>query len=73
MEKVFCRTEEACKILGYSKWHIYRLVKQGTLPAYKPNGGILIFKVSELRSWINQGQGITNEVAMQRASTYIQC
>lgn len=35
-------------ILGYSRVHIYRLVRQGRIPVHRPNGGRLVFLKSEI-------------------------
>lgn len=71
MEKNWYRTEEACKILGYSKWHLYRLVKDGRLSSSKPNGGRLFFRKSDIEAWLNRAEGLTNEKISELSSTYL--
>lgn len=35
-------------ILGYSRAHIYRLVRQCRIPVHRPSGGRLVFLKSEI-------------------------
>lgn len=41
-------------ILGYSRSHLYRLVRLGRIPVHRPNGGRLVFLKSEILDCIEE-------------------
>jgi excisionase family DNA binding protein len=45
-------TEEAVAFIGISRSYLYKLVHQNKIPHYKPFGGKLYFKQSELENFI---------------------
>ena len=49
-------SEDVQKILGISKRTLYRYVSEDILPSYKPTGGRLFFKHSDVENLINGGQ-----------------
>lgn len=48
-------SEDVMKILGISKRTLYRYVREGILPCYKPTGGRLFFKRSDVENLISGG------------------
>jgi excisionase family DNA binding protein len=48
--------EEAAGFTGLSKAYLYKLVHLGKVPCYKPTGGRVFFKQSELEEFIFQGR-----------------
>lgn len=48
-------SEDVQKILGISKRTLYRYVSEGILPCYKPTGGRLFFKRSDVENLISGG------------------
>ena len=48
--------DEAAEFTGLSKFYLYKLVHQQKIPHYKPMGGRLFFKQSELESFIFRGR-----------------
>ena len=53
-ENKILRVEQVADMLGYSKWHIYRLVSQNKIPSRK-KGKTLFFMSQEIFDWVNQG------------------
>lgn len=67
-------TIEDCAILtGFSKSHIYRMTSQRTIPFYKPMGGAIFFKKTEIENWLLQNRQSTNEEVNRQANTYCAC
>jgi excisionase family DNA binding protein len=48
------RVEQVAKMLGHSKWHIYRLVSQNKIP-FRKKGKTLYFMRQEIFDWVNEG------------------
>ena len=48
------RVEQVAEMLGYSKWHVYRLVNQKKIP-FRKKGKTLFFMSQEIFDWVNQG------------------
>ena len=48
--------DEAAQFTGLSKAYLYKLVHMGKVPHYKPTGGKVFFKQSELEEFIFQGR-----------------
>lgn len=44
--------EEAVFLTGLSKGYLYRLTSSSEIPHYKPSGGKLYFKKSEIEDWL---------------------
>jgi len=47
----YVKPEDAGRMIGYSKYFIYKLVKKGELSAYYP-GKHMVIKVSELMEYV---------------------
>lgn len=62
--------EECAVYTGYSKNHIYKLTSQRAIPFYKPRGGHILFKKSEVDEWLLQGRQSTNREISSKATTY---
>lgn len=64
-------TIDECAILtGYSKNHLYKLTSQRAIPFYKPLGGSIRFKKSEVEDWLLQNRQATNSEINSLATTY---
>jgi excisionase family DNA binding protein len=53
-EKEIMRVSHVAELLGYTTWHIYRLVNQNRIP-FKKKGKTLFFLRQELLDWIQEG------------------
>ena len=58
----FIGADEACEFLGIKKTTLYSWVNKGIITCFKPTGkkGLLLFKISELESFVKKGR-IYNE------------
>jgi excisionase family DNA binding protein len=65
-------TEEVCQKLGYSKRHIYRLMKNGQITYFKPIGRIF-FDKDYIDSWYRCGKSLSNQEVSQISNTYLHC
>ncbi len=64
-------TIDECAILtGYSKNHLYKLTSQRAIPFYKPLGGSIRFKKSEVEDWLLQNRQATVSEINSLATTY---
>lgn len=69
MNDEFLTVKETAAYLKRSPGTIYNLVCAGDLKHYKPNGGKLLFKKTDLQAWIEAGAVSSNaEIAAQAAS-----
>ena len=64
-------TEEVCQKLGYSKRHIYRLIKNGQIISYKPNGARIFFKKEDIENWIERGKTLNDVESSIISKTYL--
>lgn len=62
--------DECAAYLGYSKSHVYRLTSQRTIPFYKPMGGTIYFRRSEIEDWMLQNRHATEAEISSKATTY---
>ena len=62
--------EECATFTSLSVAHIYRLTSQRAIPFYKPMGGKIYFKKSEIENWLLQGRQATNNEISSQATTY---
>jgi excisionase family DNA binding protein len=46
----------AMELTGYSRGHLYRLIRLGQVPCHKPTGGRIFFKKSELLEFVYRGK-----------------
>lgn len=64
-------TIDECAILtGYSKNHLYKLTSQRAIPFYKPLGGSIRFKKSEVEDWLLQNRQATESEINSLETTY---
>lgn len=63
--------DELTAYTGYKKSHIYRLTSQKAIPYYKPQGGTLYFKKSEIENWLLQNRQATTSEIEAKAATRI--
>jgi len=69
IDNEFLSLKEAAAYLKRSPGNLYNLVCAGTLRHYKPNGGRVLFKKSELQAWIEAGAVSSNaEIEAQAAA-----
>lgn len=61
--------KEAAIFTGFSVKHLYNLTSTKQIPHYKMNGKLL-FKKTELESWLTANKVLTEAEVNQRATTY---
>ena len=60
-QKAVLSVEDAAAFTGFSKYYLYKLIHQRKIPHYKPMGGRVFFRLSELEAWLfknPQGVGV---------------
>jgi len=62
--------DECSAYTGYSKNHLYRLTSQRTIPFYKPMGGTIYFRKSEIEDWLLRNRQATEAEISSKATTY---
>ena len=62
--------DECAAFTNLSVPHLYRLTSQRIIPFYKPQGGKIYFKKSEIENWLLQGRQATDSEIRSRATTY---
>lgn len=62
--------DECATFTSLSVNHIYRLTSTRAIPFYKPMGGKIYFKKSEIENWLLQGRQATNNEISSQATTY---
>ncbi|WP_046745342.1 helix-turn-helix domain-containing protein [Kordia zhangzhouensis] len=55
-QKEYLNTEEASTFLGISKSTFYKITSACSIPKYKPNGKMMLFKKSDLLQFIENGR-----------------
>lgn len=50
--KKYINIHDAADYLNMSVRYIYKLVQKKQIPAYRPSGKILLFKLEELDEWV---------------------
>lgn len=63
--------EECAAYTGYTKNHIYRLTSQRAIPFYKPMGGKIVFRKSEIDEWLLRNRQATATEIGSRATTAV--
>ena len=53
--------QEVISITGYCRGHIYYLIRNKSLPHYKPTGGRIFFFASEIHDFIKRSRVATSE------------
>lgn len=61
--------KEAATFTGFSVKHLYRLTSTKQIPHFKKNAKLL-FKKSELESWLTEHKVLTNAEVNKKATTY---
>lgn len=54
---------------GWTKPYIYQLTSKGEIPYYKPTGGTLFFKKSEIDRWLLRNRSASNDEISSMATT----
>lgn len=62
--------DECSAFTGYKKAHLYRLTSQRAIPFYKPMGGTIFFRKSEIEDWLLQNRQATEAKINSKATTY---
>lgn len=62
--------DECAMLTGFSKNHLYKLTSQRAIPFYKPLGGSIRFKKSEVEDWLLQNRQATVSEINSLATTY---
>lgn len=62
--------DECSAYTGYTKNHLYRLTSQRTIPFYKPMGGTIFFRKSEIEDWLLRNRHATEAEINSKATTY---
>jgi len=62
--------DECSMLTGYSKNFLYKLTSQRAIPFYKPLGGSIRFKKSEVEDWLLQNRQATTSETNSLATTY---
>lgn len=63
--------DECAMFTGYSRNYLYRLTSQRAIPCYKPGGGKICFRKSEIERWMLSNRQATNAELNQVASTIV--
>ncbi len=62
--------DECAAYMGYTKNHMYRLTSQRAIPFYKPMGGTIYFRKSEIEDWLLRNRQATEAEINSKATTY---
>lgn len=62
---------ECAAYTGYTKNRIYKLTSQRAIPFYKPMGGKIVFRKSEIDDWLLQNRQATAAEINSRAATAV--
>ena len=63
--------DECAMYTGYSRNYIYRLTSQRAIPCYKPGGGKICFRKSEIERWMLSNRQATATELNRTASTIV--
>ena len=63
--------DECAMYTGYSRNYLYRLTSQRAIPCYKPGGGKICFRKSEIERWMLSNRQATTAELNQVASTIV--
>lgn len=61
--------EECRQYTGYSKSQLYKLTSTGMIPFYKPTGGSIFFKRSEIDDFLLRNRHSTDKEINRQAAT----
>ncbi|MCU7548168.1 helix-turn-helix domain-containing protein [Chitinophagaceae bacterium LB-8] len=62
---------EACLYCNFPNAHMYRLVSQGGIPHYKPNGKMIFFRRTELDTWLLRKRNFTKDELKQVVTSFL--
>lgn len=62
--------DECRQYTGFSKSQLYKLTSSNAIPFYKPTGGAVFFKRSEIDAFLLKNRHSTGEEVSRRAATY---
>ena len=62
---------EAAEYLNVSKSHLYKLTHKNQIPFFKPNGKMIYFLKSDLRTWLLRNRQSTADEIEQKAVDYV--
>lgn len=63
--------EECAMFANLSENYLYNLTSQKKIKYYKPRGGKIYFKKSEVQEWLLKGQKMTEEEISSKADAYV--
>lgn len=63
--------EECALFANLSENYLYNLTSQKKIRYYKPRGGKIYFKKSEVQEWLLKGQKMTEEEISSKADAYV--
>ncbi|MDR0447267.1 MAG: helix-turn-helix domain-containing protein [Treponema sp.] len=63
--------QEASRYLGFRPAYIYNLIHYGKLPAYKPSGKHLRFKLSDLEAFVYRNRRSADYELAEKADTVL--
>ena len=64
-------TSEAVEYLNVSKSYLYKLTHKNQIPFFKPNGKMIYFLKSDLRTWLLRNRQSTADEIEQKAVDYV--
>lgn len=67
---VWLTAKEASEYLGVAIRTLYKMIQRRAIPCYKPNGGKVLFKLSELDAFMEQGRRKSLPEISQLADEY---
>lgn len=69
-DKEVLTLDECAAYTGLSKSHLYRLTSQRVIPFYKPMGGTIYFRRSEIEDYLLRNRHATQTEINSKATTY---
>jgi excisionase family DNA binding protein len=69
--KAMLTLNEFCRYSGLSKASAYKLTSTGKIKHYKPTGGVLLFKKSEVDDFLVSNPVLTIDVSEAKSSNYL--
>lgn len=50
----YLNATQAATLLNLSRQHLYKLTREGVIPAYRPTGKKLYFSEEDLKNWVTK-------------------
>ena len=63
----FMNTKEAAFFLRIAVNTLHKWTSRGTLPHFKPNGRVILFRKKDLEAWVNEGRVMTAQELAEAA------